>query len=176
MSKYRVDNSNHIAHFYRKIEESLDEGISYLSKGLSLGEKILIISTNARLTKLLEGLADSGIPVSKLLGEGSIITDTGRQDLAEQIQFMTDAIADTNCPNGFRLLGDMAWASEKKWGLGDLTTLEDYTNSALADKNKIFLCQYDIEQFSASIALMAFDTHRLTSYRGELKESPYFAG
>ncbi|MBU0483853.1 MAG: MEDS domain-containing protein [Proteobacteria bacterium] len=173
LGDHKVDNSSHIVQFYQSLDESLATGINYISKGLSLGEKALVVSTAARLPLLLEGLGNRGFPVENLIGDGSIITDTGRSIPAEQIQFMTKAVSTTR---GFRLLGDMAWALEKKWSLDDLTILENYTNSALADKNKLFLCQYDIEQFPASVAMMALDTHPLTSYRGELKESPYFAG
>ncbi|MCF8056650.1 MAG: MEDS domain-containing protein [Desulfocapsa sp.] len=174
LGDYKVDSSSHIAQFYQSLDESMTTGIKYISKGLSLGEKVLVVSTTARLPMLLDGLKNQGFPVEDLIGNGSIITDTGRSIPAEQIQFMTKAVSATT--RGFRLLGDMAWALEKKWSLTDLTTLENHTNSALADKNKLFLCQYDIEQFPASVAMMAFDTHRLTSYRGELKESPFFAG
>jgi transcriptional repressor of dcmA and dcmR len=170
---HKVNNSSHIAQFYQSLDESLTAGINYISQGLRLGEKALIVSTAARLPMLLDGLKNQGFPVESLIRDGSIITDTGRSIPAEQIEFMTKAVPAAS--RGFRLLGDMVWALGKKWSLSDLTTIEDYTNSELA-KNKLFLCQYDIEQFPASVAMMAFDTHSLTSYRGELKDSPYFAG
>ena len=87
---------------------------------------------------------------------------------------MTKAISSINHPNGFRLLGDMTWAVEKGWSVGDITALENHTNHALVNNNKLFLCQYDLALFGADAAMMALDTHRLTAYRGELKESPYF--
>lgn len=173
---HQVKHSSHIAHFYRNLEESLDEGISYLHKGLSLGENVLIISPKTRLQKVLDGLEKSGVSVSTLLGNGTITTDTGRHTPNEQLQFMNRVIAPPNSAHGFRLLGDMTWAMKKNWSLADLTILEDYTNSTLAAPNKLFLCQYDLEQCSASVAMMALDSHRLTSYRGELQESPYFTG
>lgn len=175
IGEHRVNASAHIAHFYQTVEESLDKGISYLGKGLFLGEKVLVVSTADRLPKLLKGLENSGLPVRMLIDDGTLAIDTGRTSPAEQIQFMTQAILGAKNPQGFRLLGDMEWALEKNWSLADLTILEQYTNSALAQGGKIFLCQYDLEQFGASAAMMALETHRLTSYRGELKESPYFA-
>ena len=170
----KVNDSAHIVHFYNKVEESLREGISYLSKGLSLGESIFVVSTGTRLPKILTGLENLGFPVSKLLDDGVITTGNGWRDRTEHLQFMTKAISTGNYPNGFRLLGDMTWALEKGWSVGDITALENHTNHALVNNNKLFLCQYDLALFGADAAMMALDTHRLTAYRGELKESPYF--
>lgn len=174
IGKHRVADSSHIAHLYRTIDECVGDGISYLSQGLSRGEKILIVSTGTRLSRLLGGLENLGYPVSRLIDEGVIVTDTGRDRPDDQIQFMAKTILNTDSPSGFRLLGDMAWALERNWNLEDITMLENYTNNSLANQNKIFLCQYDIEIFKASTAMMALETHNLSSYRGELKISPYF--
>ncbi|MBW6520835.1 MAG: MEDS domain-containing protein [Desulfoarculaceae bacterium] len=175
IGEYRVAASAHIAHFYNTLDECLGDGISYLSTGLSRGEKIVVVSTGARLPRLLAGLEDSGFPVSRLIDDGVITTDTGQERPAQQIRFMSDALLGTDSAKGVRLLGDMAWAVERGWSLDDITTLENYTNSSLANQNKLFLCQYDMEQFRASAAMMAIETHSLTSYRGALKTSPYFS-
>ena len=170
----KVNDSAHIAHLYHKVEESLSEGIAYLGKGLSRAESILVISTRTRLPKILAGLENLGFPVSKLLDDGVITTGNGWRDRTEHIHFMTKAISRNNYPNGFRLLGDMTWAVEKGWSVGDITDLENHTNHALVNNNKLFLCQYDLALVGADAAMMALDTHRLTVYHGELKESPYF--
>lgn len=175
LAAHKVGNSAHIAQFYQSREESITAGIAYLGKGLALGEKALIVSTASRLANLLDGLKKQGFPVSTLLADGSIITDTGRATPTEQIQFMTNAISATHSSNGCRLLGDMVWTQEQNWGISHITTLENYTNNTLADQNRIFLCQYDLRKFDASSALMAFETHSLITYRHNLQKSPYFA-
>ena len=175
LADHKVGNSAHIAQFYQSLDESITAGISYLGKGLALGEKALIVSTASRLTNLLDGLKKQGLPVSNLLADGSITIDTGRAKPTEQIQFMTKAISAAHSPNGFRLLGDMVWTQEQNWGISYITTLENYTNNTLANPNRIFLCQYDLCKFDASSALMAFETHSLVTYRNNLQESPYFA-
>ena len=76
----------------------------------------------------------------------------------------------------FRLLCDMIWAVEKGWSLDEINRLETETNELLTGNNKLFLCQYDLAHFGADGAMMAFDTHCLTVYRGEVKHSPYFIG
>ncbi|MCL7489567.1 MAG: MEDS domain-containing protein [Desulfobulbaceae bacterium] len=174
IGEHRVAASAHIAHFYRTMDECLADGISYLSKGLARGEKIVVVSTGTRLPRLLGGLEDLGFPVTRLISDGVIATDTGRERPAEQIRFMADALLDHDWTKGCRLLGDMAWALERQWSLADLTALENYTNSSLAHRNRLFLCQYDLEQFKASAAMMAIETHSLTAYQGRLKSSPYF--
>jgi hypothetical protein len=46
----------------------------------------------------------------------------------------------------------------------------------LTGTNKLILCQYDLSSFGADGAMMAFDAHNLTLYRGKVKQSPYFIG
>ena len=174
MSDFTVTKSDHITHFYNKVEECLDEGISYLAKGLFLGEHILIISTGTRLPIILEGLERFGFQVSKLLGNGTIITSTGLPDIANQLQFMNQSIESIQFSKSFRLLGDMVWALEQGWSLNDINIIENHTNQFFTRSNAIFLCQYDLTHFGADTAMMALETHNITIYRGQLKESPYF--
>ena len=175
LGENKVGTSSHIAQFYQTLDESIAAGISYLGKGLAQGEKIFVVSTDARLDSLLDGLKKQGFPVSNLLADGSITTDTGRTAPPEQIDFMLKVISATNSPKGFRLLGDMVWAQKLDWDIRDLTVLENFTNNALTGEKKLFLCQYDLDNFGASTALMAFETHDLITYRDNLQESPYFA-
>ena len=171
-----VKDSSHIAHFYKDAEESVVEGIGFLSSGLSRGESILIISPDDKSFQILAGLSVQGFPVEKLRDDGLIVTSDGQHDLREQLEFMTDIIANCTCNKGFRLLGDMVWAVEKGWSLDEINRLETATNEVLISNNKLILCQYDLAHFGADGAMMAFDTHCLTVHRGEVKESPYFMG
>lgn len=174
MNNFMVKNSDHITHLYHTIDECLDEGISYLAKGLSLGDQILIISTGTRLPKILDGLGHSGVQVSKLLANGTITTNTGLPDVAKQLQFMSESIENIHSSDSFRLLGDMVWATKQGWSLNDITTLENYTNQFLIRSNALVLCQYDLTHFGADAAMMALETHNITVYSRQLKESPYF--
>ncbi len=171
-----VKDSSHIAHFYKDADESVAVGINFLSNGLSRGESILIIAPDDKLFRILTGLYDLGFPVEKLKSDGRIVSSNGQYNLGEQLEFMTDVIAKCTDAKGFRLLGDMLWAVEKGWSLDEINRLEIRTNEVLTSNNKLFLCQYDLAHFGADGALMAFDTHSLTIYRGEIKQSPYFAG
>ena len=171
-----VEDCSHMVHFYKDADESVAEGIKYLECGLSRGESILIISTDDRLARISAGLKDLGFPVEKLKSDGLMVTDTGRFDVNEQIQFIASAMAKFPIDNGFRLLGDMTWAVEKGWSLDDIRRLEGMANQLLIRRNRLLLCQYDLANFGADGAMMAFDAHSLTIYRGEVKQSPYFMG
>jgi len=171
-----VRDSSHIAHFYKDADESVVEGIGFLASGLSRGETTLLISPDDKSFKILEGLNDRGFPVEKLIDNGLIVTSEGKYNLSEQLKFMTEIIANSTYDKGFRLLGDMIWAVEKGWSLDEINRLETETNEVLTSNNKLFLCQYDLAHFGADGAMMAFDTHCLTVYRGEVKQSPYFMG
>jgi transcriptional repressor of dcmA and dcmR len=171
-----VEDASHIAHFYKNADESVAEGIQYVACGLSRGESILIVSTDDRSTLILSGLSNLGFPVDKLKRDGRIVTDNGRIDLSEQLQFLTSTMASFPADKGFRLLGDMIWTVEKGWNLEEITRLEAKANRLLTGSNKLILCQYDLNYFGADGAMMAFDAHSLTIYRGEVRQSPYFTG
>ena len=171
-----VKDSSHIVHFYKDADESVAEGIKYLECGLSRGESILIISIDKRVARIVEGLKNLGFPVEKLQSDGLMVTGNGRYDFNEQLQFLASAMAAFPIDNGFRLLGDMTWAVEKGWSLDDISRLEVMANQLLIRRNRLLLCQYDLACFGADGAMMAFNTHSLTLYRGEVKQSPYFMG
>jgi transcriptional repressor of dcmA and dcmR len=171
-----VEDCSHIAHFYKDSDECIAEGIKYLSCGLSRGESLLILSTDNKLIQILSGLNDLGFPVDKLKYDKLIISDSGRSHFDEQVEFLTSAIENVPIGKGFRLLGDMMWAVEKGWSLDEITRLEAMANHFLTGKNNLILCQYDLTYFGADGAMMAFDAHSITIYRGEVKQSPYFIG
>ncbi len=137
---------------------------------------IVIVNVRASFSfrAMALGLNGLGFSVEKLKENGLIVVSDGHYNLSEQLEFMLDIIANCTSNKGFRLLGDMLWAVEKGWSLDEINRLEMKTNEDLAGDNKLFLCQYDLAHFGADSALMAFDTHSLTVYRGEVKQSPYF--
>lgn len=171
-----VEDCSHIAHFYKSSDECIAEGIKFLSSGLSRGESVLVLSTDKKLIQILSGLNDLGFPVNKLKNDKLIISDSGRSHFDEQLEFMTSSIENLARDKGFRLLGDMMWAVEKGWNLDEITRLEAKANHILTGKNNLVLCQYDLSYFGADGAMMAFDAHSITIYRGEVKQSPYFIG
>ena len=123
-----VEDCSHIAHFYKDSDECIAKGINYLSCGLSRGESLLILSTDNKLIQILSGLNDLGFPVDKLKNDKLILSDSGRSDFAEQVEFLTSAIENVPIGKGFRLLGDMMWAVEKGWNLDEITRLEAKAN------------------------------------------------
>ena len=171
-----VEDSSHIAHFYRDAAESVAAGIEFSACGLSRSESILIVSTETKLSQILAGLELLGFPVEKLKSEGTIVTDTGRCVFNEQVHFLAAAMADFPIKKGSRLLGDMVWAVEKGWTMDEICRLESKANHLLHGSNKLILCQYDLTYFGADMAMKAFDAHTLTLYRGEIQQSPYFRG
>lgn len=171
-----IEDCSHIVHFYKDPDESVTEGIKYLECGLSRGESILIISTDDRLARILAGLRDLGFTVEALMCAGRMVTDNGRYEFEEQVRFLASTMETFPIDNGFRLLGDMTWAVEKGWSLDDISRLELMANQFLIRNKRLVLCQYDLAYFGADGAMMAFDTHSLTIYRGEVRQSPYFMG
>jgi transcriptional repressor of dcmA and dcmR len=171
-----VKDASHIAHFYKDVDESIEVGVRFVSQGLARGEAILIVSPDSRAARIIADIHQLGYPVDTLINDGTMVTSAGFHTLREHLKFITETIA--RCPpeKGFRLLGDMTWAVEKGWSLDEIHRLEVGSNHALNTKKKLFLCQYDLHHFGADGAMMAFDTHSLTVYRGEVQQSPYFQG
>jgi len=176
ISGKQVQDSSHIAHFYNDIDEGVTAGVAFLSTGLFRGEGVLIFSTADRVGQILAGLHALELPVEKLQRDGLIVVSNGYSSLGEQLEFTMHILKNCLAGKGFRLLGDMVWAIDKGWNLSEITQLETRANKVLTSNNMIFLCQYDLGRFGADGAMMAFDTHGLTVYRGQVQPSPYFTG
>lgn len=165
----------HISHFYSQEEASLEAGVAYLRQGLQRGEVVLAMSTASRRPKLLNALEQSGILVPVLLEQGRMQIFEGMENPAKQVelvnQFMDRARREGTV---FRLLGDMVWTVERGWDLEQLYELEKGTNQQRESTASLFLCQYDINAFSADVAFMAMQTHNYTIYNQHLNQSPYF--
>jgi excisionase family DNA binding protein len=171
-----VPDSCHIAHFYEDADQGIAEGVGYLRAGLVRGERLLLVAVADRVARILAGLDALGFPVARLQRAGRVVTSNGQDSLGEQLEFTAQILAQCLDGKGFRLLGDMAWAIDKGWSLSDITRLESRADEVLSRGNNLFLCQYDLGRFGADAAMMAFDTHGLTVYRGQVQPSPYYKG
>ncbi|MCF8118240.1 MAG: MEDS domain-containing protein [Desulfarculaceae bacterium] len=132
-------------------------------------------SSHDRRSKLLLAIEEAGFPVPILMDKGWLQIVEGMEDPAAQAslvdQFMRRAQREGTA---FRLLGDMIWTQDKGWDLEQIYTLEKKINRQRENCPSLFLCQYDINKFTADIAFMAMQTHNFIVYNDRLNHSPYF--
>lgn len=165
-------DGSHMTHLSIDRREALEMGASYVLEGLRNDETVLLVAPKTETEKFINMLQESGVDVGNSQKKGKLNLSEGMDNPAAMSDCISRAaVASTG---RFRVFGDMTWAKSKGWSLEALRNLEEATNALPSPANKLFLCQYDLESFSATAAMMAVETHGYTIYRGEIRESPYF--
>ena len=168
-----VPDGAHLTHLYFDPSDALEVGRSYLLEGLKNGENVLVVAPPSRTKALLEALKENGAEVDEFIHRGMLQFSSGMREPSSQTRYILDSIS--RCQGRFRLLGDMLWAKEKGWPLEAVRELEEAANTRLASPEKLFLCQYPLEQSSGLEAVMAMETHKYIIYKGRIRDSSMLA-
>jgi transcriptional repressor of dcmA and dcmR len=166
-----VPGGAHMAHLSLDAAESLEIGVAYISKGLHLGETVLIVAPVQKAESLLKALNERGVNSDASLQSGMLRVSEGMDSPASQIAYI--ARNAENACGGLRIFGEMVWMKNKGWSPADMRTLEDSTGAIAIAGANLLLCQYPLESFPAATAMMAMETHEYTLYKGALVASPY---
>ncbi|PKN69982.1 MAG: hypothetical protein CVU54_08095 [Deltaproteobacteria bacterium HGW-Deltaproteobacteria-12] len=166
-----VPGGAHVAHLSLDEAESLEIGVAYISKGLQLGETVLIVAPVQKAESLLTALNERGAYSDANLKSGLLRVSAGMDSPASQIAYIARNAEDAR--GGLRLFSAMVWMKQKGWSPADMRKLEDSTGAIPFDGVNLLLCQYTLESFPAATAMMAMETHEYTLYKGALVASPY---
>ncbi|MDT8379951.1 MAG: MEDS domain-containing protein [Desulfotignum sp.] len=160
-----VPDGSHLTHLYLDRAEALGIQGFFVRQGLNTGETVVVVAPADRRDTLLVTLDRDGIPVRDLIRQNRLIHDTGRQTPEQMTALISGASASAG--TGFRLVGDMVWATAAGWSLEQIKTLEESTNTRLAP-GLLFLCQYSLTEFSGAHTMMALETHAFSIYKNKL--------
>jgi transcriptional repressor of dcmA and dcmR len=160
-----VPDGSHLTHLYLDRTEALGVQGFFVRQGLNTGDTVMVVAPADRRDILLDTLDRDGIPVRDLIRQNRLIHDTGRQTPEKMIALISGTAASTN--TGFRLVGDMVWATAAGWSMEQIKTLEESTNTRLAP-GLLFLCQYSLTEFSGAQTMMALETHAFSIYKNKL--------
>lgn len=121
---------------------------------------------------ILDDLGNRGMDTMELGRIGRLHLSYGMAIPSEHATLITKVMSDS--PGRFRLLGEMLWTRERGWSAEQIESLERMSNLGMPVSGRLFLCQYDLQEFSGNEAMMAVETHRHLIYKGLVQESPYF--
>lgn len=168
-----IPDRSHLSHLCLSSQEAQDVGISFLLQGLVSEETVQLVASRGQMEKIINLLEAQGVDVEKARRRNRLHLSHGMDTPQAMAAYIAQTISAAQ--GHFRLFGDMAWVKDKGWSLETIRQLEEMANSALAADGRLFLCQYQLDCFSAQEAMMAAETHDYTFYKGVLRESPYYA-
>jgi len=167
----RIPDGSHFTHLYYDARESLDVQVGFVLQGIENDETVLVVATDEKKDALLKILDIRFPPVSHSIRQGNLLFSQGMRhpaDLIDQIEKVS-----SSARGRFRLIGDMSWALKKGWTEGQIRDLEEMTNRGPRTGN-LFLCQYNLGEFSGRAIMMAVETHSHAIHKGRIKESLLF--
>jgi excisionase family DNA binding protein len=160
-----VPDGSHLTHLYLDVSEALGVQSFFIRQGLNTGDTVMVVAPADRRDTLLDMLVKDSIPVQDLIRQNRLIHGTGKQTLEQMAALISQAASSVK--SGFRLVGDMAWTMAMGWSPEQIRALEESTNIRLAPGH-LFLCQYDLKEFSGTQTMMALETHSFSIYKNRL--------
>lgn len=157
-----IEYGSHLCTVYETDKGIIKLAIPFLADGLRNGDKCYLIASETRQSIILQHLThvypeiDTAIKNKRLvIFEG--ITDSGKLYEYFETEFLS---ATQSGDNYIRVLGDMAWAVEKKMNIDELMKFEMKYNHSLCRKfPAVSLCQYDARKFSGTEILNVLKNH-----------------
>lgn len=173
---------SHVCAFYRGSTDRDRLLTSYLSAGLSAGDKCVCIVDSAVTADRLERLhpvqvdgtdhqLDIHLPESTYLAGGGFTTTDMLTFWAEKLDK-----AEAEGYTFSRLAGEMTWALRDAPGVEHLVGYESELNRLTPNYPTIVLCLYDLDLFGGEVVVNVVKTHPQVLIQGILVENPYYVG
>jgi hypothetical protein len=191
-NQYSVDlagvdlaGQNHGYAFFNNMDEEHRVLRSFYKDGLDRGEKAAHIVLSENREAYLNRLAEAGVNVRELIGDARLDvlqwTDMHVRDRPLDQDAMLASVENlirSDSAAGYkrtRLVGHhMAWLYVDQPALSNLVEYEARLNHVLSRYSDPVLCNYDLSNFTASVAMDIMRTHPLVIIGGSLRENPFF--
>ena len=176
---------NHVCAFFNTMEEEHRVLGSFYKGGFDRGEKATHIVESGKREAYLKRLTDAGVNVQGLMDTGRLEvlpwTDMYVRDhrfdqdaMLASVEGLIQSGAASGCSRT-RLVGHhMDWLFLDKPAVSNLVEYEARLNHVLSKYNAPVICNYDLSQVSASVAMDIMRTHPLVIIGGLLRENPFF--
>ena len=173
---------DHLCGFYRSAERD-DMLVSFLAAGLRTGDKCICVLDAARPESLLALFDD---PQAKerlerrqleLIDFEDAYPTSGPFVPDRMVEFWERSVQSALEGGGyrfFRAAGEMTWALRDMPGVDQLATFESEVNRFMPRYPQVYLCVYDIEQFSGEQILDVLRTHPKVLLGGMVFDNPYY--
>ncbi|MDT8310314.1 MAG: MEDS domain-containing protein [Methylophaga sp.] len=157
-----IEYGSHLCTVYETDKGIIKLSIPFLADGLRNGDKCYLIASETRQSIILEHLAHVYPDIDTAIKNKRLVMFEGITDSVKLYEyFETEFLSATQSGDNYiRVLGDMAWAVEKKMDIDELMSFEMKYNHSLCRKfPAISLCQYDARKFSGTEILNVLKNH-----------------
>jgi MEDS: MEthanogen/methylotroph, DcmR Sensory domain len=176
---------NHVCAFFNTIDEEHRVLGSFYKDGFDRGEKAIHIVDSENREEYLNRLAEAGINVQKMMDTGQLEVLPWTDMYVRDHRFDQDAmlasvetLLQSGAAAGYaqtNLVGHhMDWLFYDKPGVNNLMEYETRLNHVLSKYDAPVICNYNLSQFGASVAMDIMRTHPLVIIGGLLRENPFF--
>ncbi|SEM80805.1 MEDS domain-containing protein [Nitrosomonas marina] len=167
ISRWKVFQSTtaHLCAFYDTDPGRLKLALPFLLGGFQEDSRCFLVATADVQTAILNELRDARPDLDQDIREGRLVVSEGMASCSEQYTFFEQSFLQANKQGiqGMRVLGDMAWALQKGFGLEELYNFETRYNQGLGHRFPVIsLCQYDARLFPGTAILSALKCHNDT--------------
>lgn len=166
-----VPDGSHVTHLSLEMPEALDVGSSYVLEGLKKGDTVLLVAPAEKTKSILRMLQERGADPENFRKKGKLHFSEGMDTPASHAEYIAQVAAASR--GGFRVFGEMSWATQKGWSLERFRELEEMAGADAGLPGNLLFCQYPLENFSGMAAMMAVETHDYAIYKGVLMERPW---
>jgi excisionase family DNA binding protein len=167
-----VPDGAHITYLSLDTTESLEIAPPYVFEGLNKGETVLLVAPAEITGNILRMLEERGADADNYRRIGKLHLSEGKDNPASQMEHIMQIASAAG--GRFRVFGDMTWTKIKGWSPVDIRKLEELAGRGSCSPGNLLLCQYSLESFSGSTAMMAIETHDYNIYKGDLTANPYY--
>jgi MEDS: MEthanogen/methylotroph, DcmR Sensory domain len=175
----------HICAFFNSMDEEHRVLRSFYRDGFDRGEKATHIVDAENRDPYLRRLAEDGIDVRKMMGTGQLEVLPWTDMYVRDHRFDQDAmlasveeLIQSGARAGYahsKLVGHhMDWVFVDKPAVNNLLEYEARLNHLLSKYSAPVVCNYDLSQVTARVAIDIIRTHPLVIIGGLLQENPFF--
>ena len=176
---------NHVCAFFNTIDEEHRVLGSFYKDGFDRGEKATHIVDSENREGYLNRLAEAGINVQEMIDTGQLEVLPWTDMYVRDHRFDQDAmlasveeLIQSGAAAGYartKLVGHhMDWLFCDEPAVSNLVEYEARLNHVLSKYDAPVICNYNLSQFGASVAMDIMRTHPLVIIGGLLRENPFF--
>jgi DNA-binding CsgD family transcriptional regulator len=106
----------------------------------------------------------------------SVYLESGQFSVEHMTSFLATSLSETTEENFplLRAAGEMSWVLPMPVGTDDFFDYESAVNDVVADAPAIFMCLYDLQQFSAQMLVDVLKTHPQVLLDNSLIDNPHY--
>lgn len=179
------ESNDHFALLYESQEEQFDAAIPFIRQGLERGEHCLYVADENSKAEVLEAMRAADVDVDVALESGALTIHTkqatylrgGTFDRDAMLEFWEHSLeqaTDEEGYTGIRAAAEMTWALDGDTSLDLLAEYEAVLNDLYEDEDYTVLCQYNREQFPATVIHDVIKTHPHLIHDGAVYNNDYY--